>query len=305
MTRHKHQTARGYWVSSLFMFLAAWLLSFHCQAQTLNTAPLFRMKPADVGKHLAALHSVEPDFRKRVVHLARQNIGQPYELFLLGEFPYETIDPQPMFSLEKSDCVVFAEHTYAMALSKNWQQFFWTLQRLRYKEGVIGVVSRNHYTEADWNPANAWLVKDVTRELAGERIAHYTYTVDREKFFKTRYQLQRNVPAETVKEAYVPKAHAGAVLAGMEAGDMFNVVSRVGGETHVTHVGIIAVAADGSRSLIHSSAPSVREESLDAFVARAEAREARVAKSPVVLGFKFLRLNPAPSVPTALAQPRP
>ena len=28
--------------------------------------------------------------------------------------------------------------------------------------GVIGVATRNHYTEADWNPSNRWLVREVT-----------------------------------------------------------------------------------------------------------------------------------------------
>src|SRR5438445_790046 len=127
---------------------------------TLINKPLYRMKPEEIDRYLAYLSASEPDLRARIGVLGRKNIGQPYELYLLGEFPYETADSQPLFSLEKSDCVVFAEHTYAMALSKSWSEFFWMLQRIRYKDGVIGVTTRNHYTEVDWDAQNAWLVKD-------------------------------------------------------------------------------------------------------------------------------------------------
>ncbi len=303
------QTPRRTW---LLGFFVASLIGFSPAFATpspLSRTPLFRMKPPEIGAHLAKLHAAEPDLRKRIVHLARQNIGQPYKLFLLGEFPFETIDPQPMFSLEKSDCVVFAEHTYAMALSKSWEEFFWILQRIRYKDGVIGVATRNHYTEADWNPANAWLVKDITAELAGANVARYTFAVDRAKFFASRYQLEKKSPIETITQAYVPKAAAYALLAQLRDGDMFNVISRVGGQLQVTHVGLIVIAPDGTRKLIHSSEPMVREETLAAFTARVEAREARnrtAGKSgSALMGFTFLRLVENPVVPPSAAQPRP
>ena len=69
--------------------------------------PLYRMQPAEVGRFLAWQQLDQPQLRQRVAALARKNIGQPYELYLLGEFPYETYDRQPLFDLAKSDCVVF------------------------------------------------------------------------------------------------------------------------------------------------------------------------------------------------------
>jgi hypothetical protein len=98
--------------------------------------------------------------RKRIAAIGRQNIGQQYKLNLLGEFPYQLHDTLPMFSLEQSDCVVFAEHTYAMALSQSWEEFFWMLQRIRYKDGVVGVATRAEAlppapSSAGWKPALA------------------------------------------------------------------------------------------------------------------------------------------------------
>jgi len=93
------------------------------------------MSPLEAGRYIAHIHQAEPDLRKRIAAIGRQNIGQPYTLNLLGEYPYQLHDTLPMFSLDHSDCVVFAEHTYAMALSQSWEEFFWMLQRIRYKEG--------------------------------------------------------------------------------------------------------------------------------------------------------------------------
>ena len=134
---------------------------------SLENKPLYRFTEAEVGAYIGHLHATEPSLRKRIIRLARKNLGQPYDIYLLGEMPFETYDPQPMYCLSKSDCLVFAEHTYAMALTGDWPAFMKLLQRIRYRDGQIGVATRNHYTEADWVKSNRWLVRDVTRQLAG------------------------------------------------------------------------------------------------------------------------------------------
>ena len=141
---------------------------------SLAAKPLYQFTEAEVGPYLAQLHATEPDLRQRVVHLARKNLGQPYELYLLGEMPFETYDPQPLYSLTRSDCLVFAEHTYAMALSRDWTGFMRLLQRIRYRDGHLGVATRNHFTETDWNPSNRWLLHDITTELTGATPVKFT-----------------------------------------------------------------------------------------------------------------------------------
>ena len=273
------------------------------QFESLLNKRLYEMQPQEVSQYLRFLQSAEPDLHKRIADLARKNIGQPYLLFPMGEFPYELHDPQPMFSLAKSDCVTFTEHIYAMALSTSWDEFFWTLQRIRYNDGVIGVVTRNHYTEADWNTSNAWLLTDISRELAGARVQTYTMIVDRAQLLRTRYQLTRDIPVQTVTAPYVAKDRVAEIESQLQAGDMINVVSGKGGETLVTHVGLVVLGPNGRRHMIHSSEPMVREETLAAFSQRAAEREARsVAQGKVplrLLGFKFLRLVENPVVPPA------
>ena len=277
--------------------------------KTLINKPLYRMKPEEVGRYIAYLQVLEPNLRTRIAHLGRKNLGQPYEIYLLGEFPYETTDDQPLYNLEKSDCVVFAEHTYAMALSRSWPEFFWMLQRIRYRDGVIGVTTRNHYTETDWNPQNAWLVQDISASLAGDRAATYQLSVDRTRFFKTRYQLQHEVPVEKTMVSYVPNAAVASVESQLQEGDFVNVISGKDGGYWASHVGIVVLGPTGDRRLLHSAEPHVREESFAEFIAHAQAREARQAAAgkpgKLLAGFKFLRLNDAPNPPPMAPQPRP
>ncbi|WP_338762449.1 N-acetylmuramoyl-L-alanine amidase-like domain-containing protein [Massilia sp. METH4] len=299
------------------LILAAALVASGCTksptppltAQQLEKIPLYAMTPQQVDRYIAHVHATVPELRRRIALIGRQNIGQPYVLNLLGEFPYQVHDTLPMFSLTHSDCVVFAEHTYAMALSRNWEEFFWMLQRIRYKDGVVGVATRNHYTEQDWNVNNAWLVKDISAELAGPHVASYQLKVDRARFLRTRHNTRADLPVTTSTERYVPAERVHEVLGRLADGDFVNVISTRNGEYWASHVGLVVTAPDGSRQFLNSAEPKVREESFAAFIARTAERAARQAKQgkPVqrLAGFKFLRLNEPVVVPPALPQPRP
>lgn len=297
----------------LTVILSLFILS-GCSSDPLPLAelvkkPLYEMKPQEVHRYVGHMHAAEPDLRKRIAAIGRQNIGQPYLLNLLGEYPYELHDTLPMFSLEKSDCVVFVEHTYAMALSRSWEEFFWMLQRIRYKDGVIGVASRNHYTEVDWNVNNSWLATDITEELAGSAVSWYDLKIDRARFLRTRHNTLRDIPVQAARAAFITKDKLVPLLAQLQDGDMVNVVSTRDGAFYVSHVGLIVTDANGKRNFLNSAEPKVREESFEAFFKRSAEREERNASEgkngQKLAGFKLLRLNDNIVVPPALPQPRP
>lgn len=269
--------------------------------------PLYKCNEAEVDQYLKFLSATEPDLRKRIVHLARKNIGQPYELFLLGEMPFEPYDPQPIYCLGKSDCLVFSEHTYAMALSHDWPSFMRLLQRIRYRDGQLGVVTRNHYTEADWNISNRWLVHDITKDLAGDTAVKFHEAIDRTKFFKNRYKLDVKVPIEQHDDVYLPYEQISRAKSQLQDGDFVNIVRATsklgdpqndvfGGNAFVGHVGLVAHGDDGQVHLIHSTEPKVREETIDSYIARAtkDLKAKDAAGKPRLVGFKFLRLREEP-----------
>jgi hypothetical protein len=182
------------------------------------------------------------------------------------------------------------------------------LQRIRYRDGQLGVATRNHYTEADWNVSNNWLVDDLTAKLAGDRAVEFTETIDRAKFLKNRYHLDVKIPIEKHEDIYLPYEEIERAKAELQDGDFVNVVRATakpgsaiqneifGGSAFVGHVGLIGHGPNGEVHMIHSAEPKVREETIDAYIARSikdkEAKDA--AGKPRLVGFKFLRLRAEP-----------
>lgn len=257
-----------------------------------NQKRFWEVSPKELDVYLGWAKRAIPDLRQRVVHYARLRVGQPYEMYLLGEFPFELYDPQPLFELTKSDCVVFCEHTYAMALSGDWKEFFSTLQRIRYKDGKIGMLTRNHYTEADWDKNNSWLVTDVTRQLGASKIAHYTEKIDREKFF-SKFGIGQGIPVEILEDDYIPAECIAEVAPKLQDGDFVNVVRGSSNSVWVGHTGLIAHNAKGEVMFIHSTPPKVVEVPLLKYVDDNVKKNAERAKKNQAqfLGMKFLRLR--------------
>jgi hypothetical protein len=268
--------------------------------------PLYQFNETETGFYLAHLQATEPDLRKRIVHLARKNIGQPYDIYLLGELPFETYDPQPIYCLTKSDCLVFTEHIYAMALSREWTGFMRLLQRIRYRDGRLGVATRNHYTEADWNVSNRWLVRDLTTELAGAKAVPFAQKIDRAKFLLNRYGLTAPAPIEDFRDTFIPLEVLDLALPQLRDGDFVNVVRAsiapgghanteiYGGNAWVGHTGFVSHGPDGTVNIIHSAEPAVREESIAQFIAHAREKAAAPGAKQRLVGFKFLRLADDP-----------
>lgn len=279
--------------------------------------PLYEFTESEVDVYLRYLSAFEPNLPDRIKHLARKNIGQPYEIYLLGEMPFEHYDPQPLYCLTQSDCLVFTEHTYAMALSSNWETFMRMLQRIRYADGRIGVATRNHYTEADWNINNNWLVRDITPDLARQRGVKFKQTIDRAKFLRKRYKLETSIPVEERVDVYLPFEAIDQAKLRLKDGDFVNIVRGMppkpgteddkripagqmgdifGGSAWVGHTGLIVIGDDGEVHLIHSASPSVREEPIDDYIARSTENlaERDAAGKARLLGFKFLRLQNDP-----------
>jgi hypothetical protein len=247
-------------------------------------SPVYSFNEPELDVYLKYLHNEQPDAIKRLVHLARKNIGQPYEIYLLGEFPYEQYDPDPMYCLSKSDCVTFVEHTYAMALSSDWQGFFKTLQRLRYKDGKVGMLTRNHESVADWDPNNAWLFDDITKSLGdGSQSVPLHLTWRPSKFF-VKFGIGQDMPDVTVESTYIPSEKIAGILKDLKEGDVVHIVRGNAKEQYVGHFGLVAFGANGAVNMIHSSEPAVREQGILDYL----------EKNPKTLGLKFLRPKPEP-----------
>lgn len=269
---------------------------------------IFEMTPKEVDVLLGYAQQQYPNLRDRIMFLAHKNIGQKYNIYLLGEFPYEIYDDQPLYCLPQSDCVVFAEHTYAMALAHDWAEFFKNLQRIRYKNGEIGMLTRNHYTEADWDKNNSWLVTDATNDLNATTTTKYKERIDRAGFFK-KLGIGEGIPVQHFEDSYIPAEAVEGVLGGLKDGDFVNVArgSGSGDGAYIGHVGLIGHTKDGKVTFIHSTPPKVKEQPIMEYVAEnLKKNPDRLKKGePVFYGFKFLRLNADELAKTGVPAPTP
>ena len=251
-------------------------------AEDLSSKPLYEFDEPALDRHLRAVRDAEPELTARIIRLGRQNIGQPYEIFLLGEFPYEFHDPDPIYCLGKSDCLTFCEHIYSMALGSDWWSFLRTLQRIRYRDGVIGMVTRNHYTLADWNRNNAFLFQDMTMKLGeGRAWVPLQQTCRRAKFF-SQFGIGQEIPDEPIADQYIPTANVPGILAELRDGDFVNIIRGDERSQWCGHTGLIAIGDDGAVNFLHSSRPAVREQPLMGYL----------TSNRRCLGIKILRLRP-------------
>lgn len=246
----------------------------------LRDIPLYNFNERELDTYLAWLDGQPLTSTQRVAHLARKNLGQPYRLYLLGEHPFELQDPDPMYCLFASDCVTFVEHTWSAALSNNWRTFFQTLQSIRYRDGEVGMLTRNHFTSADWNINNAWLFADVTAEVGGNAVQPMRVRVDRAGFFK-QFGLGEGLPVEIFHGTFIPRAGIEGVLGSLQDGDVLQIVKGTETWQYVSHLGLILHDKAGRVTMIHSASPAVREEPLMGYLDR----------YPSILGLKFLRFS--------------
>ncbi len=265
-----------------------------------GATPLFSLEPKQIDTFVGDLHAATPDIRERILKVAHRQLGQPYDIYLLGEFPFEVDDAQPLFELGKSDCVVFVEHTYAMSLGDDWAEFFGYLQRIRYIDGRIGVATRNHYTEPQWNVNNAWIVRDVTDEIAGDVAVPYNAKANVAKFLRNSFGTELDDWIIEHGTSYLPHEHLGRARGMLQDGDLVQIVrgtpptgdginGRFAG-AYVGHFGLVEIDDDGELWMIHSAAPAVRRERIADYAAASVAKnpEKIAAGKPQFLGFKFL-----------------
>jgi hypothetical protein len=280
--------------------------------------PLYKFSEREIDVYLGYLQWIEPDLTARIQHLARKNIDQSYDIYLLGEFPVEIYDDQPLYSLKKSDCLVFTEHIYAMALSYDWESFFAMLQRIRYKNGEISLITRNHYTEYDWNVNNSWLVEDITDELAGDNVSDVVSIIDKARFFR-KWDIGQMIPVDSLSWSYIPYEFVPEIIDQLQPGDFVNIVRGYSpSKCWVGHVGFITKSDNGIVNFLHSHKPKVSEEPLIRYIEdNVKYNEEKLMKNqeimtfnekmkisektekskrplPYFYGFKFLRVREDP-----------
>src|ERR1044072_6913134 len=147
----------------------------------------------------------ESHLSKRLDQLSAKFLGLPYIAnSLIGSLD---VPEQVVVKLEAFDCVTYLETVLALALAKNADEFEAQLIRLRYKNGEVSWVTRNHYMVNWWrHNEREGLKKNITRGTAASP--------------RTReLNLISGLPARRVSFQVFPKRQVAQVKKLIKTGD--------------------------------------------------------------------------------------
>jgi hypothetical protein len=206
-------------------YLLIGLLAFSSfiYSQNPKQKKVYQMTNFEIDSLLTATASKNMTITDRMLFYSEMFLGMPYNLSTCGgEGPYALYETYPLVNFNETNCMLYCEHVLALSISDSWDNFFNNLQQIRYKDGVIGMRTRNHYTMADWVPENRWLVHDVTREVGGEGAKPLTRVISHEKFFKDKgiKDLRYVKPDRKMTIDYIPFKELKASQGNLKNGDI-------------------------------------------------------------------------------------
>jgi len=95
-------------------------------------------------------------------------LGRKYNtLGPLGEGYSAKYDQDPLWRTDEFDCTTYVETVMAILLSDSIDEFKQRMNMIRYLNGEISFVNRNHFTSLDWIPRNIdqGYIEDITNEV--------------------------------------------------------------------------------------------------------------------------------------------
>ncbi|MFC1477542.1 N-acetylmuramoyl-L-alanine amidase-like domain-containing protein [candidate division KSB1 bacterium] len=200
----------------------------------------------EIDLMLAATSRQDMTISQRINHYSEKFLDMDYSWTATGDSPYALLEAWPLVNFGQTNCMVFCEHVLALAISDSWDNFFNNLQQIRYRDGLIGMRTRNHYTMADWLPENDWLLEDVTRSVGLGDTRTVTRTISHENFFRGKgiTDLRYVLPDREVTIPYVPKEALDRIEGRLRVGDIGAIIYADKTDIFSAHMFMIA-AEDG------------------------------------------------------------
>jgi hypothetical protein len=224
-------------------------------AALLSSAPVLEMTEPQLDARIAEAHKLS--FGERIDVLSRLFVGVPYTDFPLGDGE-QGPEPGPRFRTDGVDCQTYVETVLAMANGRSLDQAKAILDDIRYADGKPSFQSRNHFTEAQWLPANArkgYLADEVPS--LDRRAPSETLILDKSQWTQVpglKRLIPANVPDGKYKVRYLPLEElekrakdipAGTIIMAVREHDPNRVV-------RITHMGFV-VRTESGLAVRHAS----------------------------------------------------
>ena len=126
-------------------------------------------------------------------YIGEEYLGAKYIYDPLGE--EKAPDKDPLIRTDAFDCMTFVETSLAAGDIEK-------LNKIRYKNGEIGILTRNHFVEVDWLKNNANIVENVSNDYGKTEIK--PVIIDKKNWFKKNYNIKTDFEKEFAEIEYIP-----------------------------------------------------------------------------------------------------
>ena len=161
-------------------------------------------------------------------YLGMRYVGNP-----LGEGVIPDLDPTIRF--DAFDCTTFVETVIANGDENK-------LNKIRYKDGVVGFMNRNHFIETDWLKNNSDIIENVSSQYAPTTMR--SVTINKKKWLKKNYNIDAKIAEQTVVLEYIPYKYAQSIKTSEPLIVLFinapgRAPDKIGTDLAVRHMGFL------------------------------------------------------------------
>lgn len=97
----------------------------------------------------------ETGVTRRMDLISKTFLGLPYgKGGPLGEGPEAKYDQDPLYRFDTFDCTTYVETIMSLALARDVNEFEVHQDKIRYENGEVDYLKRNHFTDLQWIPFN-------------------------------------------------------------------------------------------------------------------------------------------------------
>jgi hypothetical protein len=125
--------------------------------------------PREEAEALLQKLSQVSDKSQRLDLFSRNFLGLPYGTKgPLGEGALAKYDQDPLYRFDLFDCTTYVETIMALSLSRDVVDFEKNMDEIRYVNGEVGFLTRNHFTDLQWIPNNVrnGYLREINTEIA-------------------------------------------------------------------------------------------------------------------------------------------
>jgi hypothetical protein len=169
--------------------------------------------PREEAQDILLRFKQETSLAKRLDNISKIFLGLPYgKSGPLGEGPDGRFDQDPLYRFDTFDCTTFVETIMALALADNVDAFENHLNKIRYENGEIDYLKRNHFTDLQWIPFNVQngYMLEITADVTNVKIAEAFINFPGWLLSIKKDQLVVPNASEIEKDLLVAELHAEA-----------------------------------------------------------------------------------------------